>query len=515
VADAIEKYLDRHGPALSSDVAAYLVTDVGMAAPAARKRVQRADNVRRLSGLTFPHRARFLYLQKDFGSDRYWSKLGEALMVTNSGYGFAVAALQQRDGIVPERHFPIVCGAPLRQSKHLAPETLFARLRDAGLLMRVNVPGVGDCIAFQQGDGRYEMRAERMRARLITEDVLLLAVKDWVRKLGVVSFGKVALRDEGTPPKVGTFRWDLSAPCYLGPLVRTNKDGERQNGFVACDVHLGEPLTAAGAAPFIRKCQTLRSLRKVGACLQIFVADRYEREAFQALKNNGIIPATPGNLFGEEVAAGLRQLTSVLESAAHSFIDPDAFDTLFRRLSKIEGAIYRLRGTLFEYLAAELCRKTAGDSVRMNRVFKVAGKGEAEADLVVVREHQSIRVIECKGYSPRATIPDDLFRRWLQHNVPTCFAAIKEHPDWKHLPVTFEFWSTAPVTDDAMALFNQAKGQIRPSRYSIEMRFGDELYELCRATRDPTLTRAFESHFLRDNEMPPNGFTDPFDELFE
>lgn len=62
----------------------------------------------------------------------------------------------------------------------------------------------------------------KMRARLQTEQVLLLAIKAWARNLGMVSYDKVALRDEdsnGKQPKVGTFAWDLTAPSYLAPMV--------------------------------------------------------------------------------------------------------------------------------------------------------------------------------------------------------------------------------------------------------------------------------------------------------
>lgn len=74
--------------------------------------------------------------------------------------------------------------------------------------------------------------------------------------------------------------------------------------------------TLAGAAPFIRKCATLRALRNVGPCIQILVADHFHKEAFAALRAAGIIAATPKSLFGTEVAEALRELTSALAIAA-------------------------------------------------------------------------------------------------------------------------------------------------------------------------------------------------------
>lgn len=503
MADPIERYLEVNGPALTSDVAAHLMESVGMKADAARKRVSRASGeIRRLAGLTFPHKARFLYLQQQFGSPLYWSKLSHALVTTRSAYGYAIGALHQRDGIVPERHFPIVCGAPVRQQKHLSPETIVSRLQQAGLVTRISVSGVGDCIALVQSEGHYETRAESIRARVLTEDMLLLAVKDWLKNLGVASYGKVATRGDEVIPKVGTFVWDLSGPSYLGALVRPKPDGGVRNGFVVCDAYLGAPMTLTGVAPFIRKCVTLRGLRNVGPTLQILVADRFERPAFQLLKHHGIIPATPSNLFGEEVASALRQLTSVLENAAHSIINAERFDELFRKLGQIEGASIQLRGTLFEYLAADLARKALTPDVKMNWRFKASGKGEAEADIVAVENYRSITVVECKGYSPRATIPDGLFKRWLEHSVPVTFAAIREHPDWRNLDPTFEFWTTAPLSTESMALFEKANASIRPSRYKINLKGPDDLHQMCLATRDANLISAFEKHFMKVERAP-------------
>jgi hypothetical protein len=504
VREPIEEFLEDNGPALSSEVATYLVEHLEMSPVAARKRVSRAaGDVRRLSGITFPHKARFLYLQQQFGSPWYWEHLIDALVATRSAYGYALAALRQRGGIVPARQFPIVCGAPVKQARQLSPDTVFQRLSEAGLLTKVMAPGVGECVALVQAQGYYDSNAELMRARLVTEEILLTAVSDWLKKLGIVSYGKVATRTGQLLPKIGTFVWDLSAPCYLGHMVRQGADGKPKPGFVACDVYLGEDMTAAGVMPFLRKCVMLRSLRKVGPCMQLLVAKRFEHDAFQLLKQYGVIPATPANLFGDEVAEGLNQLTTVLHNAALAVIDPAQFDELFSKLGKIEGAAIQLRGTLFEYLAAEIARRTISPDVKMNRLFKVADKGEAEADVVAVHNHHAITAIECKGYSPWSTIPDALFERWLHHNVPICFREIKQHPDWKTLDVHFEFWATAPLSDKAMALFTKAKKTVKPTRYSLELRLGPDLHALCKKIKDPSLLTAFEKHFMKPEKAPP------------
>ncbi|MBX7481643.1 hypothetical protein [Qipengyuania qiaonensis] len=449
-----------------------------------------------------------MYLEQQFGSPHYWINLASALMANNSALGYAIAALRQCGGMVPLRQFPIICGAPLRQLRHLSPETILQRLSEAGLVETVTVPALGDCVALIQEKQFYSLHAAETRARLITEDILLTAVRDWLRKLGIASYNLVSTRADDPLPQVGTLAWDLSAPSYLGHMIRFSKEGEVKPGFVACDVNLTDEMTLAGVTPFIRKCTTLRALRNVGPCMQILVAERFDNEAFALLRKHGIIAATPSTLFGAEIADALRELTSVLVNAAYSLFDSESFEELFATLGKIEGAAYQLRGTLFEYMVADAAKRNGLGDIWMNRNFKVQGKGTAEVDVLGVRANHSVTAIECKGYSPRATIPDELFERWLQHNVPIAYKTIRDHPDWKNLPVTFEFWTTAPISDHALSLFNKAKSEIKATRYRIELRGPEEVYQACLHSGERTLIGAFEKHFmLPDGSIAPRSRT--------
>ena len=289
----VKDFLNTHGPCLSSEISAHVSRSLKISPQAARQRVSRArGDVKRLAYLVFPRRARFVYLEHQFGSPVYWERLSWALIESNSSYGLAIAALQQRGGIMPLAHFPIACGAPLKQSKHLSPETILKRLKRAGLLEVTHVRGVGECVALIQDKSYYDLLSAGLRARLIAENILLLAVRDWLRNLGIVSYGATRIRDADSQPRVGTFAWDLSAPSYLACMVKFGKDKRPKPGFVACDVYLGQIIDLAGAQAFINKCTTLRTLRNLGPCMQLFVAFNYLPDAFQQLKEKGIIPAT-------------------------------------------------------------------------------------------------------------------------------------------------------------------------------------------------------------------------------
>lgn len=499
----IETFLKIRGPSLSSEITEHLVSSLNITPAAARKRVSRVSgDVKRLGYVTFPRKARFMYLQKQFGSPEYWGRLVDALLRTKSAYGLAIAALRQRGGFMPAMHFQIACGAPIKQSRHLSPNTIFQRLNEAGLLEMKFIAGLGDCVALVQEADHYHFKAPDVRIRLITEDFLLTAIRDWVRKLGIVSYDKVDTRQQGDLPRVGTFAWDLTAPSYLGFMIKHGKDGVIKPGFVACDICLSTVVTSEGVKPFINKCKTLRNLQNIGACMHIFVADKYSDEAFKLLKQNGIIPATIKNLFGEEVASGFLQLSSVLQKAAYKSINPEAFDDLFKKFGKIEGAAIQLRGTFFEYLVADIIRKTMPAQVSMNRIHKTKDGKIAEADVVVLIEDRSITFIECKGYSPYGEVPDEYMKRWLQHNVPVLYQVVQEHSDWKNLEVRFQFWATGTISTEALAMFEHATATIKKSRYTVELFLGPKILEICKSTKNDSLTIAFKKHFMKHRGVP-------------
>ena len=178
-------------------------------------------------------------------------------------------------------------------------------------------------------------------------------------------------------------------------------------------------MSATGIAPFLLKCRTLRSLKKVGRYIPLFIAEKYSKEAFQLAKSQGIMPGTPETLFGTEVAASLRQLSEVLRPAA-GLRDMEVFDELFNGLSRIEGAATTLRGALFEFWAAEVVRQIFGAHIRMNRIFDDA-TGKAEVDVQASVASRQVRLYECKGYQPGGLIPDDEIDRWLEKRVPLVY----------------------------------------------------------------------------------------------
>ena len=316
--------------------------------------------------------------------------------------------------------------------------------------------------------------------------------------LALVSYNTVKLRDEEvdcSQPRVGTFNWDLTGASYLAPLTQWDKTANKKNpGYLVCDVLLGVNVAAHELQPFINKCTTLRALARVGRCMQIFVADGYTAEAFALARESGVVPATTTSLFGLEVAKALRELTDILKDA---YLRPDSFDrvaAIFDKLSHIEGAATNLRGALFEYIVADLVRQSdPHTSIDLNELLKDDAGGQAEVDVLVYHANQSVRFIECKGYKPGGTIPDEMVETWLKERIPVMRRSPQTQWQWRECRQVFEYWTSGVLSERARALIEDEAARVK--RYGLRLVEGDELGRMVAATNSTALKKTFRQHF--------------------
>lgn len=495
MSDLVANVLKSIGPCVSTDLVAALVKDCGLTPVNARQKVSRSTSIKKLAHLPFPRNSRFVYLQAEYASPEFWSALTRALLEHTMSYGGGLAALIARGGVMPLAHFTIACGAPLAQKRHLSPTSILERLKAANLIQTFDVPGIGECVELSHTTPASSFDIAEMRARMRTEEVLLCAVRDWARSLGLVSYNTVALRDEGTEqPRVGTFNWDLTAPSYLGALTQWD-GGKVKPGFLVCDVLLGVNVSVQGLQPFINKCKTIRTLTKVGRCFQVFVADGYSKEAYALAKSEGVVPATTATLFGNDVAKALRELTDVLSESFPRDKTLEKVDAVFKRLSHIEGAANNLRGALFEYLVAEAVRLgSAHSDIQLNELLRDADGRTAEVDVLVVHRDQSIRFIECKGYKPGGTVPDDMVERWLNDRVPLIRKIAGADPHWRKCRLEFEFWTTGRLTPAAAAAVHAEAEKTK--KFGLSLVDRDELERRVAATNNAALKRTLNEHFI-------------------
>jgi hypothetical protein len=134
----------------------------------------------------------------------------------------------------------------------------------------------------EKNDNGYQRALHPLKARLLTESVLMKSLSQWVRHNGIISYDTLRTREEldsDQDPCVANFDFDVTAASYLNPLLQFSRSGKF--GLVSLSAMLlGFKLSLVHLQPFITKCRSINSLRNSPRCLFMFVADEYSEEAF-------------------------------------------------------------------------------------------------------------------------------------------------------------------------------------------------------------------------------------------
>jgi hypothetical protein len=488
--------LNDRGPCSSSEFARLIMEKFKITNAAARKRISRDKDIFKLENLNLPNNAQFLYLSSDYCSHRYWTALTTVLIESNSSYGHALAALKQRGGLVTLQQFLTCCGSPFKQKKHIASSSLLKNLINNKLVETHEIFGLGECVLLKGSLANSEKLVNKLKARMAAEDILLKAISSWSKNLGLVSYNTPQLRKDNFSPTVGTFYWDYTAPSYLSPLTTGGKNLKTKPGFLTCDILLEKNITIDCMKAYLKKCETLKGLKNIGKCLHLFVAENYSIDALKLAKDKGIIPATVDTLFGSEVTKALQKLVEVLSNAAEKINDKNDIDNFFKTLGRIDGVAGNLRGALFEYFVAELMRRTESfESIRLNHIYKTSTGQEAEVDVTVITNNRRIRFIECKAHEPDGYVDDKEVEKWLLKRLPIVKKYVKEHPEWQSMEVSFELWTTADFTGNAIQLFDDQA--IKTNSHKIAYLSGEKIDIFIRESKIKDLYFTFNNYFKR------------------
>jgi hypothetical protein len=490
----ISQILHHRGPMLSSDISAIL-REEGKSAEASRQMVSRLpEEVRTLHGLPFPKRARFLYLETQYGTDQYWEALTIAIDKSNPAYSAALAGVRSRGGCVPLTDFDTVAGAPVKQKGQLSGITVLERLSSVRLLSRVQIEGVGDCVLLT-GQTPDSALLSRLRARLLTEGVLLDAIRSWAGKMNLASPGVMTIRDQTSAPQFVTCRFDLCGPSYLRPLTRF-AEGKIKPGFLVADVVVGSELSQSGVASFLRKCTLLSNIRGTSPFIPMLIADGFSPEALRDCRAMGVITTRPDTLFGRDVARALGDLLHTLSNAAAvAAKSPDRIEELFTRLSAIEGAAGNLRGALFELLVGHMVRAVEGGSIDIGALVRSPKTGQqAEIDVRLVSEKR-LCIYECKGYQPSSVVLPGEIDEWLTKRIPTIYAAHRSEERFSDSKLRFEFWTCGTIHPDATRSLQKAKSST--TKYQIEWKDGAEVREYANNMKAPGIRKILDEHYFK------------------
>ncbi len=492
--DALISFLGRHGPALSSAAIEYLVEHENMSPAAARKRLQRAKPpVRQLPLLRLAHNERVFFLGPQRGTDQFVRNVTRLLDAAGSVYAHTIHSIEARGGACSARLMPTFSGCPTRRKGQLGYEIVLNNLVQVGLIAGRDLAGLGSFFVAADSD-IASLPVASLRARALAEVILLGGLRDWLRRLGLVSYEAASIRGPSSLPEFGGYHWDLVGPSYVRPLASGTKTGLKP-GFVVADVILGKRLSSLELRYLVRKAQVLRSAPATRPFIAILVADDFAKEAWNAGRREGLVVATPSRLFGEAVARALSDLLRTLADAgAAATKDPTAVWNLFDQLAKIEGAAANLRGPLFEMIAGHLVHAHEGRSIEIGRIVRTAQHDQAEIDVLATRQDSTL-VIECKGRAGGHAEAVDTLKQWLEVKVPRIVRWIRSHDEYATLPCIFEYWTTGTFSRDAADYLRSRQAQTRA--YKISWRDAEAVLQYARDAHAHRVIETLNEHYFR------------------
>lgn len=486
----ILQYLADHGPARSSLIVEALVA-AGASPEAARQRVSRVSKpIRRFPVPLLPRRESFLYLEKDRNSDRFWENFMRDLRATNSIYAAAMDGMIARHGIIPADQFNVISGATVFPKKgQLSAVMVASRLVAASFMKEVYDPeGV---LHYELPPSLAMSNPAGLRARDLTERILLDAVREWCRKVGFASYNAVRIRGDADLKPIGPYAFDLAGPSYLLPML----GGPSKPGWFVADVFAEGRLTVHEIQFFIRKARVLNSTLKDVGVLPIIVAEEFTGEAVKAGHAAGVMLATPKDLFGQRVGAALASLCEVLKNAAaYAASSPEKLTMLLENLMEIEGRNGNLRGTLFELVVGYLARRDAV-SIDMNVRAKDPKTGKtAEIDIQkITAGYSSVTAIECKGKEPGGSLSLEEVKVWLG-KIAAIRASYQAHHAFCEARHCFEIWTSGTINPDALELLKEE--QAKRTKAPIFWKDGAAVLELASEGKEKGIADALKQHFL-------------------
>lgn len=494
----IDDALSKLGPCLTSELAQELVAQ-GLSYEAARKSISRhGPHIATLSGVVFPHKVRFIYFKDDFGTENYWKSLINCLSEKSPTYGCAIQSLLQRNGIMPLTHFLISCGSPVKQKGHISASRIVENLAKINILEKFSDDTIGECIKLASlNNNEFTNAILNVKARIFIENILIEYIAQWMKNISLVSYNKISLRTDSTLPQTSTYLWDISGPSYLFPLKKISKS-KTYPGSIICDLLLRTEITEKGIMPFIKKYTTLTNIKNANKSLYFIIADKFSSKALNTAKAQGIIPATPENLFGKEVAKNLNVLFSLLVRVTKLLEIPESISKVYellRRLGKIEGMALNLRGALFPFLVAELLRSEGFLICEFGYEIKDDNsKIIAEVDLVLKHGTKEIVYIECKGNDPGSSVNDEEVSRWLK-KLTIWRNDFLQHREWSQMKFRAEFWATGIFSEDAKQRIEYKKNTT--NKFTIDYLDNSMIAKRAREANNSALLDTLKEHFLR------------------
>ena len=334
-------------------------------------------------------------------------------------------------------------------------------LKSLGIIEEV--PGKDFVYKIGHEFGSPKIRRAGFQYKIDLEQELLLQARDWLRNCYLLSYESHSYRPDATGVcSFNQSHWDLDGPIYFGPLtahkelrrIKTTED------YLVVEILGYRSFGKVDAESLMERYRNIVSRWNNKISLTpVVIAPTYSREAWQTLRNAGVVPVTLQNVFGQNVNDVLKRIWAVLSAKEVSIEQVSEIEKTLKIAQNTEfggGIFSNLKGILFELIIA-LAWKAAGYDVTLRKIIKDYAQDESyEIDIVAVRGDEC-KLIECKGrHSEYRESKKDIER----HFEKRCKVATDEY-GWnvteQYKKVEAVFITSGLLGDDANTYANKKK----------------------------------------------------------
>lgn len=482
------------GPCLSGTLSQAIQSTSGVSAVAARKQIERAKEtfaIRSFGELQLKHGEQFLYLKEQSDTPAFRLAFFKALEDSKSAYGRALFGVIARGGIVPWSGFATVSGLPLTSdSGNLTATEALWKLIEWGMLWPEHTKG-GYCVRLHPHISDRRVSDRRFVARLMVEDLVLAAIRDWFRLQGMT--GTLASkRDDAEPPQFGYYQWDFVAPSYISVLRTGSPETKINPGFLVADVILGRILSVRDVKYFIEKSNAIRKRFRNRPFIPFLIAEWFDIEALNLGRKHGFTFTTVKNLFGRPFYKAITSMAQIVEDKALIDDKVEEFVDLVYSISHMSSALEEAKDTIFELIISSLLTREQYTFIEHHRIFNdFNNQLFCEADILVHTEN-TIKVAQCKAREES----EDSIAQWFNVSVPVIHSVLaRQQANQAKSDFEYTYYSTSALTDDIAGSIEK----INAKNLGYRVNFLDKTTIGTLLTQLPGLRRLYR---LITNELP-------------
>ncbi len=294
--------------------------------------------------------------------------------------------------------------------------------------------------------------AARAAEGLRNAAIIARVLAERLRRQNMVSWNRIEMPDPDAP--YTTFNGQVFSAygfSYLAPLARWKAGKAKPTPCpVVIDCYHGLCILPQ-VQSFKQRIEraTMRGRSKLQV-LGIIAAPDFDRDAWSDARRQGLVTVSLRQMFGDEALDAMVEVEQLLHGLRHDGDDESAgrfqrFSDLLKPL-RANPIVVTLRSIGFEALSGLILRAQGYEQIEMGRIVPYKSTSR-DVDVFGIRGDE-LRVIECKAYHRRRSVPEDEVRKFFTETLPALKKWLR-HNGRDFRQCTAEVWTTGPLGNEA------------------------------------------------------------------